>query len=636
MKYRNAGLDGFLWRAEAAAITAADVEGEGEPDAAADQDGAADADPPTRKPRRLVIRLVRWGEVATDTPEGIREAFAPGAFDGVDPADVILESQRHDGPVVGVGERIDQDDTEARIVMRLASDDPEADRLYQLAAPAPHGDGILRNASIVFRPRPGGSRTRDDGVIERSSVDLARVAVLDRGAYPSSGVIAARNAASTDREDQVNEEQLAAAIAAAMGAHTEALETRLVALETGAGVAGEQPELFRCAGLHDYVQRARSGDLADDLLFRTFADQVTGNNAGVTPPAWLRDLQGLVDPGRPVVNAFGGPRAMPESGMEIDWPKYTGSLAALVGQQSSQKSEITSVRVDLEKGSASLVTYAGGSDISQQLLDRSSPSYREQYDRIMLMAWGLRTDYAFAAALLAGATGALSYRHGYGAAKTLSTSAASDDIIDATGHGFSIGQPVTFVTLSGGTGLFVGVTYWVTADDFAANTFRIAAYPGGPSIGFSADISAGTVAPLADTTGATLRSLLFAASSLVRTATGAPAQVVLAAPDQFQLMAGMTGIVPPVPANNPSNASGTARADTLEVVVNGLAVTEAPGLDAGTILVGNRAAAAWYEDGPKVMTAANAQKLGQDVSWYSYNVPAIFTPAGLVKVRAAG
>lgn len=619
----------WLYRAESGAIDAAP---DGDP-GASDPDDAAAGDPPARRPRRLVIRLVRFGEVADQTQEGIREAFAPGAFDGVDPTQVVLESQRHDGPLAGVGESIEQDETEARIVMRLGSDD-EADRLYQLAAPAPHGDGILTNASMVFRPLPGHSATRPDGVVVRSRVDLARVAVLDRGAYPSAGVIAARNAASAQGREgtNVDQDQLNAAVAQAM----QPVVDRIAAIESGAGVpGGEAPELYRCANLSEYVRRAWSGELADDLLYRTIADQVTGNNAGVTPPAWLREVQGIVDPGRPVVQAFGGPRAMPESGMEIDWPKYSGSLAALVALQASQKSEVTSVRVDIEKGYGTLVTYAGGSDIAKQLLDRSSPSYREQYDRIMLMAWGLRTDYAFAAALQSAATGTLSYRHGYGAAKTLSTSAESDDIIDATSHGFSIGQPVTFLTKTGGTGLFVGVTYWVTADSFAANTFRIAAYPGGPSLDFTTDITAGTVAPLADTTGATLRQALFAASSLVRTATGAPAQAVLAAPDQFQLVAGMTGIVPPVPANNPSNASGTARADTLEVVVNGLAVTEAPGLDAGTILVGNRTAAAWYEDGPKVMTADNPTKLGQDVAWYSYNVPAIFTPSGLVIIRAA-
>lgn len=80
-----------------------------------------------------------------------------------------------------------------------------------------------------------------------------------------------------------------------------------------------------------------------------------------------------------------------------------------------------------------------------------------------------------------------------GAAVTLQTSAAADDIIDATGHGFSIGDEVRFATLTGGTGLLTGTSYWVVAASFGAATFRVAATPGGTPIDFSTDITAGTV-----------------------------------------------------------------------------------------------------------------------------------------------
>lgn len=78
-------------------------------------------------------------------------------------------------------------------------------------------------------------------------------------------------------------------------------------------------------------------------------------------------------------------------------------------------------------------------------------------------------------------------------AKTLQTSAASDDIIDCTGHGFSIGDAVRFPTLTGGAGLTVGTTYYVVATSFGANTFRVATTPGGAAIDFTTNITAGTV-----------------------------------------------------------------------------------------------------------------------------------------------
>jgi len=77
---------------------------------------------------------------------------------------------------------------------------------------------------------------------------------------------------------------------------------------------------------------------------------------------------------------------------------------------------------------------------------------------------------------------------------TLATSAAADDIIDTTtAHGFAIGDTVRFVTLTGGTGLTAGTSYFVVSTSFAAQTFRVSTTAGGAAINFTSDITAGTV-----------------------------------------------------------------------------------------------------------------------------------------------
>lgn len=81
-----------------------------------------------------------------------------------------------------------------------------------------------------------------------------------------------------------------------------------------------------------------------------------------------------------------------------------------------------------------------------------------------------------------------------GTTVTLATSAAADDILDtATAHGFVAGDAVVFPTLTGGTGLTAGRVYYVVATSLAAQTFRVTDTVGGSAIGFSADITAGTV-----------------------------------------------------------------------------------------------------------------------------------------------
>ena len=133
-------------------------------------------------------------------------------------------------------------------------------------------------------------------------------------------------------------------------------------------------------------------------------DQVTTDNPGVVPPAWLSDVVGILDWGRPAVTAFGGARALPDGGMELDWPVFSGDLTAIVAKQAAEKTEVHSTKVSFTKGSAPLATYAGASDISYQLLRRSSPSYRELYGQVLQGAYAATTDDAFCDALLAAAT----------------------------------------------------------------------------------------------------------------------------------------------------------------------------------------------------------------------------------------
>jgi hypothetical protein len=153
----------------------------------------------------------------------------------------------------------------------------------------------------------------------------------------------------------------------------------------------------RAAGAREVV----NPDSVQGLLHRALVDQITPNNPGVMPPSWVTTVFGIIDRGRPTISAFGVDSAG-DSGMEINWPYFDGDLMALVAVQVAQKTPITSVRVDLKKGTEDLLTYAGGSDVAWQLLRRSSPSYRDAYMRIMYGAYSAVTNAAAAVAIVAG------------------------------------------------------------------------------------------------------------------------------------------------------------------------------------------------------------------------------------------
>lgn len=549
--------------------------------------------------RTLTIRLVKWGETAEQTEEGIRERFAPGAFAGVDPTRVTIEAQAHRRDLVGRGVSLEEREDGAYLTARIASTVGGNDLLTLIR------EGVLSAASVVFRPIS--QRLLPGGVIERTRVELARVAILDRGAYPSAAVVAVREeaieaqevapvsddaqtTATAEPEAPITPEPVTAPepaqedpvppspvlVERAAPVDLSPIESRIDAVEQRIAVLAEAPAaqpptpaevaaLYALPSFEEFVERARAekvitagGHPADDglryafanFVQRTIADQITTNNAGIVPPAWLGSVARIVDLGRPAISALGGPQPLPESGMELDWP-YVSSSNTIIGEQTTQKTEVTSARVDIGKDTSAIKTYAGASDISVQLLKRSRPGYRETYDRIMLAYWAKVTDAAFAAALLSAGTAAT-----YG---------------------------------------------WD-----------------------------------ADTTGKNLKGAVFAASVQVEEATGLPADAVLCATDVFQQLGFLSEIVPPTPAGNPSNAPGTAHAGTLEVSVAGLPFVHARGLTTGNVIVTNRQAAQWYEDGPFAMTADDATLLGTDVAWYSFGATATFVPAGIVKLFGPG
>jgi HK97 family phage prohead protease len=548
--------------------------------------------------RTIRIRLVKWGEIAETTPEGIRETFARGAFADVDPTRVTIEAQGHKRDIAGKGFRIEETEDGAYLDARINRTTAGNDLLELI------NDRTLGAASVVFRPIS--QMPQAGGVIARTKVDLARVAILDRGAYPSAAVIAVREQPIEAQEAAVSDEQptettpetpaptpepvtapespqedpvpptpapiierSAPVDLSPITSRIDSMEQRMTALAAmPVEQPGVSPELQQLLELHTFgafVERALAEKVVTpgghpdpdglryalaNFLQRTVADQITSQNDGVNGPAWVFDVKRIVDFGRPAINALGGAQALPPSGMELDWP-YVSSANVLIAAQATQKTEVQSARVDIGKGTAAIGTYAGVSDISVQLLKRSRPDYRAAYDRIMLAYWARVVDAAFAAALLAAGTAA--------------------------------------------------------------------------TIGWDAD-----------TTGQNLKEALFSASVQVESATGLPATAVLCATDVFTSLGKLTSIVPATPTGNPSNAAGTLHGGTLQVSVAGLPLIHVRGLATGNVIVTNQQAAQWFEDGPWPITADDASLLGTDVAWYSFGAAATFVPAGIVKLFGPG
>ena len=159
-----------------------------------------------------------------------------------------------------------------------------------------------------------------------------------------------------------------------------------------AGREGAAPEL------RAYAARALAVRVLDDTTFTSGANAALANGNLVTS-----QIQRLVNRGRRAITAFGGPRPLGDvAGLTLNWPYFDGTLTDFVAAQSAEKAEIISASVDIKLGTEALLTYAGGSDISYQVIRRGSPSILDAYAQIWLAAWAVVTDAAFVTELETG------------------------------------------------------------------------------------------------------------------------------------------------------------------------------------------------------------------------------------------
>ena len=312
---------------------------------------------------------------------GVEESFARDAFT---PEDVIGKplAYRHGEPVgviTGAENREDGLYIDFQIVNTAQGRD--AATLVRT--------GASKGLSVGFTPiKSAWSKTRDK--VQHLTAGLMEVSLTHMPAYATAGVSVIREESKMNPEEtaeetpEVSEDKEAREAIASVREQVASIEARAFASEPVHPLAE-----YRTFG--DYSKAVYGGEVEARALF----DQVTGDNPGVMPPIWLQTVAGIIDLGRPVITGVGGPQSAGTSGLEINWPFFDGDLTTIVELQANEKDEVNSVQISLEKGTATLATYAAGSDISYQLLQRSQPSYLDAHNRIMAASYSTVTDRVF-------------------------------------------------------------------------------------------------------------------------------------------------------------------------------------------------------------------------------------------------
>lgn len=368
--------------------------------------------------------------------DGMRESFAPGAFDTAAVVGKPL-AYRHNEPIG---------------VITAASNEP--DGLYidfdvvntSLGRDAATlmRTGSSRGLSVGFAPLES-KRTQGKNAIVYTKASLAEVSLTHQPAYSTAGV-------GSIREDHMSVETVedaAPAVVADIQAR-EAIDELRREVQSVVHVAEPVHPLAQFRSFGEYSKAVMEG-----AETRALFDQVTGDNPGVMPPVWLQQVRGIIDLGRPVISGVGGPQSAGTVGLDINWPYSENVLTDIVEAQANEKDEVNSVQISILKGTASLGTYAAGSDISYQLLQRSQPSYLDAHNRIMAASYSTVTDRKFTADIWNQGSGTVNYdlsADTTGATFRAAVFEASMECEDATG------VPATIVYAS--TALMIEIGGW--------------------------------------------------------------------------------------------------------------------------------------------------------------------------------
>jgi len=161
------------------------------------------------------------------------------------------------------------------------------------------------------------------------------------------------------------------------------------------------------------IASANRGDLTISEVRAALAGSTTTDLEGIVPPAYIPELVGLINPGRPTLNAIRS-RALPPVGMKVTYPKWTATPT--VDEQVDELDELDSTAATITLEEVAVRTWGGANELSLQAIDRSDPSAIQAVLEALAISYGRKTNAAVTSGLITAA----------GAATTVASSSPVD------------------------------------------------------------------------------------------------------------------------------------------------------------------------------------------------------------------
>ena len=321
---------------------------------------------------------------AYDLGNGKFERFQKGAVDTTTHVKLFRDHEE----IIGVVTEM-QDSDEGLLIRAKISETTLGNETLALVK-----DGAIRSFSVGFIPV---ENKVDGNTTIRTKVDLKEVSLVPFPAYDNAAVLAVREEETNQEEKSMENTtpDYTSAIEEVRN-HAEELERRLDVIASAK--APEVPAVqFRSFG--EYVKGVAKGDDSALALHRTFTGADTSDT--VMKNAWVSDTVRILNAGRPTFSVFSS-AALPADGNNIEYPVINTNTLS-VDEQAAEGDALAYGKITLTSATAPIKTYGGYTDMSRQVVERSSVNYVDTAFRAMVAKYAATTNAAVRAKLIADA-----------------------------------------------------------------------------------------------------------------------------------------------------------------------------------------------------------------------------------------
>ena len=306
-----------------------------------------------------------------DIGGGWSERFEKGAVDLT--ADVKLFRDHED--IIGVVTEMEETD-EGLMIKAKISETVLGNETLNLVK-----DGAIRSFSVGFIPV---TDVKKDNTIIRKKVNLKEVSLVAFPAYDKAEVLSVREETNQEEISMENTTPDYTSAIEEVRNHAEELERRLDVITSEKTPSVSAPQ-FRSYG--EYVKAVASGDVD---AHRTFTGADSADT--IMKNAWVSDTVRILNAGRPTYSVFSS-GALPPDGMNVEYPKINTNTID-VANQAVEGDTLAYGKLTLTSATAPIKTYGGYTDMSRQVVERSSINYVDTAFRAMVAKYASVTNAA--------------------------------------------------------------------------------------------------------------------------------------------------------------------------------------------------------------------------------------------------